>query len=189
MTATRVHRGVLMASFGHVAVGMALARVSARDTPTRSLAPRMLACAALALLPDADVVAFALGIPYAATWGHRGASHSLVLAAAVALGVALLTRAVGGPARSAGLLTLLAVGSHGPLDAMTTGGLGPALLWPFEEARHFFPWRPIPVAPIGGGMLSARGAYVLAVEALLFLPFWAYALWPRRRRPTVAGES
>jgi inner membrane protein len=30
-------------------------------------------------------------------------------------------------------------------------------------------------------MLSARGLYVVAVELVLFLPFWAYALWPRRR--------
>jgi len=177
-----------MASFGHVAVGMALARFRATDAPLRRLAPRMLVYAALALLPDADVIAFALDIPYAATWGHRGASHSLFLAALVALGVAAMARAVRGPALSAGLLTFVAVGSHGPLDAMTTGGLGAALLWPFEHARHFFPWRPIPVAPIGAGMLSARGVYVVAMEVLLFLPLWAYALWPRRRAGS-PGES
>jgi inner membrane protein len=80
-----------------------------------------------------------------------------------------------------GLLTLVAVGSHGLLDAMTTGGLGAALLWPLDDTRYFLPLRPIPVAPIGAGMLSRRGLYVVAVELLLFLPFWAYALWPRRR--------
>ena len=40
---------------------------------------------------------------------------------------------------------------------------------------------PLPVAPIGAGMLSPRGLYVVAVEFIAFLPFWAYALWPRRR--------
>jgi inner membrane protein len=75
------------------------------------------------------------------------------------------------------------VGSHGVLDAMTTGGLGAALMWPFTTARYFLPWRPIPVAPIGVGMLSARGVYVVGVELLLFLPFWGYALWPRRSAP------
>ncbi|AKJ07750.1 Putative membrane-bound metal-dependent hydrolase [Archangium gephyra] len=141
----------------------------------------MLGLSALAMLPDADVIAFVLRIPYAATWGHRGASHSLLLAAAVALGVAAGTRLARGPAVKAGLLTLAALGSHGLLDAMTTGGLGAALLWPLDDTRYFLPLRPIPVAPIGAGMLSRRGLYVVVVELLLFLPFWAYALWPRRR--------
>ena len=80
----------------------------------------------------------------------------------------------------------VAVGSHGLLDALTDGGLGAALLWPSSNARLFAPVRPLPVAPIGAGMLSSRGLYVVAVEFVLFLPFWAYALWPRRR---AASES
>jgi inner membrane protein len=99
----------------------------------------------------------------------------------VALVVAIGTSMARGPALKMGLLAFVAVGSHGLLDAMTTGGLGAALLWPFTHARYFLPWRPIPVAPIGAGMLSARGLYVVGVELLLFLPFWGYALWPRRR--------
>jgi inner membrane protein len=81
------------------------------------------------------------------------------------------------------VLTLLAVGSHGLLDALTDGGLGAALLWPFSNARLFAPVRPLPVAPIGTGMLSSRGLYVVVVEFIAFLPCWAYALWPRRRAP------
>ena len=170
-----------MASFGHVAVGMALGRLGAGEASSRRLGAAMVGMSALAMLPDADVIAFVLRIPYAATWGHRGASHSLFLAAVVALGVAAGTRLARGPALKAGLLTLVAVGSHGLLDAMTTGGLGAALLWPLDDTRYFLPLRPIPVAPIGAGMLSQRGLYVVTVELLLFLPFWAYALWPRRR--------
>jgi inner membrane protein len=170
-----------MASFGHVAVGMALGRLGAGEAPPRRLAASMLLMSGLALLPDADVVAFVLRIPYEAPWGHRGASHSLLFAALVALAVAALTRASRGPVLKVGLLAFVAVGSHGLLDAMTTGGLGAALLWPFTPTRYFLPLRPIPVAPIGPGMLSARGLYVVGVELLLFLPFWAYALWPRRR--------
>ena len=170
-----------MASFGHVAVGMALGRIGAGEAPARRLALSMLLMSALAMLPDTDVIAFVLRIPYAAPWGHRGASHSLVLAALVALAVAAGTRAARGPVLKVGLLAFVAVGSHGLLDAMTTGGLGAALLWPFTTARYFLPLRPIPVAPIGAGMLSARGLYVVGVELLLFLPFWGYALWPRRR--------
>ena len=170
-----------MASFGHVAVGMALGRLGVRQAAPRRVGLAMLGMSALAMLPDADVIAFVLRIPYAATWGHRGASHSLLLAAAVAGVVAAGTRLARGPAVKAGLLTLAALGSHGLLDAMTTGGLGAALLWPLDDTRYFFPLRPIPVAPIGAGMLSRRGLYVVLVELLLFLPFWAYALWPRRR--------
>ncbi|REG29503.1 inner membrane protein [Archangium gephyra] len=170
-----------MASFGHVAVGMALGRLGVGQASPRRVGLAMLGLSALAMLPDADVIAFVLRIPYAATWGHRGASHSLLLAAAVALGVAAGTRLARGPAVKAGLLTLAALGSHGLLDAMTTGGLGAALLWPLDDTRYFLPLRPIPVAPIGAGMLSRRGLYVVVVELLLFLPFWAYALWPRRR--------
>ncbi|NIM12838.1 MAG: hypothetical protein GTO45_29905 [Candidatus Aminicenantes bacterium] len=39
--------------------------------------------------------------------------------------------------------------SHGVLDAFTNGGLGIALLSPFDTTRHFSPWQPIEVAPIG----------------------------------------
>jgi inner membrane protein len=170
-----------MASIGHVAVGMALGRHEAGRASTGRLAASMALFSGLALLPDADVIAFMLRIPYSAPWGHRGATHSLVFAAmvaAVVLGVARLLRLP--PGRTA-LLTLLAVGSHGLLDALTDGGLGAALLWPFSNARLFAPVRPLPVAPIGVGMLSSRGLYVVAVEFIAFLPFWAYALWPRRR--------
>ena len=168
-----------MASLGHVAVGMALGRRYARHRPAR-LGWAFAGLSALALLPDADVVAFRLGIPYSAPWGHRGASHSLVFAALLALGIALTVRSTGGRGARAGLFAFLALGSHGLLDALTDGGLGAALLWPYSDARLFSPLRPLPVAPIGGGMLSLRGVYVLAVEALLFLPAFAYALWPRR---------
>jgi inner membrane protein len=136
--------------------------------------------AALALLPDADVIGFALGVRYADPWGHRGATHSLLFALLVALLVAGVARALRGPALRTGLLALLAVGSHGLLDTFTDGGLGAALLWPFRETRYFAPWHPLPVAPIGAGMLSSRGLYVLAVELVAFLPLWTVALLPRR---------
>jgi len=136
---------------------------------------------ALALLPDADVIAFKLGIPYSAPWGHRGASHSLVFAALVALGILGVARLLRLPPGRTALLALFAVGSHGLLDALTDGGLGAALLWPFSEARLFAPVRPLPVSPIGSRMFSTRGLYVVAVEFIAFLPFWTFALWPRRR--------
>lgn len=168
-----------MASIGHVAVGMALGRYEANGGSTRRLVASMALFSMLALLPDADVVAFVFRIPYAAPWGHRGASHSFVFAAAVALVVAAVAKWARAPAGRWGGLAFLAVASHGLLDSLTDGGLGAALLWPFSNARLFAPVRPLPVSPIGAGMLSPRGLYVVGAELLAFIPFWAYALWPR----------
>jgi len=165
-----------MASFGHVAVGMAAGRLQTGAASWRAMAGYSL----LSLLPDADVVAFALGIPYADPFGHRGASHALLVAILLGAAAALFVREPAARWRAGAIGVAVAV-SHGLLDAMTTGGLGVALLWPFTDERYFFGWRPIPVAPIGVGMLSARGLYVLGFEALIFSPVALYALWPRRR--------
>jgi inner membrane protein len=170
-----------MASIGHVAVGMALGRHEAAASSRGRLAASMAIFSALALLPDADVVAFVFRIPYSAPWGHRGATHSLVFAALLALGLVGAARLLRLPPWRTGLLAFLAVGSHGVLDALTDGGFGAALLWPFSNVRLFAPVRPLPVAPLGTGMFSSRGLYVVAVEFIAFLPFWAFALWPRRR--------
>lgn len=69
--------------------------------------------------------------------------------------------------------------SHGLLDAMTDGGLGIALFWPFTPERYFAPWRPLPVAPIGARLVSARGLRVMLTELVQFAPVFVYALWPR----------
>ncbi len=147
--------------------------------------------AGLSLLPDADVIGFAFGVRYGDAWGHRGATHSLAFALLV--GLAAGAAAVSPPARRRGAAALVACGvvaSHGLLDALTDGGLGCALLWPLSEARYFAPWRPIPVAPIGLGFVSVRGARVALVELAMFSPLWSYALWPRRGSvPARAGSG
>lgn len=167
-----------MASFGHVAVGIAAAR--AYDGAFRW--KTMVALSAFSLAPDLDVIAFKFGIPYAAPFGHRGATHSIAFAVFAGLIAFLLTR------QWKAMLTLfLVVLSHPLLDSLTDGGLGVALWWPFSNERIFSPWTPIPVAPIGKGMLSARGAYVMFVEAAVSLPFilLAHVLAPKKSRPHV----
>ncbi len=172
-----------MASIGHVAVGIAAARAT---RPVGSILGRAVLLSAFSLLPDLDVVGFAAGVPYRAPWGHRGATHSLAMAALVGLlcGVALRIGARGPDATrrawSAATVVALVVATHGLLDAMTDGGLGVALLWPFTMRRYFLPWRPIPVAPIGMAFFSVPGLRVAAVELLEFAPFLLYAFWPRR---------
>lgn len=173
-----------MASVGHLAVGLCLGRYLLPSVSTKQTWLGMGIMAALALLPDADVIAFVLRIPYAAPWGHRGASHSL------ALGIAggLLCGTLLSPLWSSRFRTIfaatIAIVSHGLLDCLTDGGLGVALLWPYSLTRYFAPLRPIPVAPIGLGLLSSRGLAVLFTETIYFLPLFVLALWPQKKRPT-----
>jgi inner membrane protein len=146
--------------------------------------------AACAALPDLDVIAFLLGIPYEAPLGHRGASHSLVFAALLAvLFTAAVPRAWRGELSAArmAVFLFLATASHGLLDALTDGGLGVAFFWPLDDSRYFLPWRPLEVSPIGvGAFLGARGAAILANEmAWVWLPtalFAAACVGLRRRR-------
>ena len=150
----------------HAVVPLALAAAAG---PSR-IAPKVaLAGAAFAMLPDADVIGFSLGVEYADTWGHRGATHSLVFAVLCAAGLALVWR----QARSlwAFAFLALAMASHGLLDTLTSGGLGAALFWPFDNARIFAPVTPVRVSPIGADFLSWRGIATLVFEALwIWLP-------------------
>jgi len=170
-----------VASLGHIAVGMAAGRgwsERAGTSPWRA----MVGFATLSMSPDIDVVGMALGVPYGAPWGHRGATHALLTAIVAGTAVATLARRRGERWLPRVALACVTLASHGLLDAMTDGGMGIALLWPFTTHRFFLPWRPIPVAPIGMGILTGSGLTVMAWEALVFLPFFAYALWPRAPR-------
>ena len=167
-----------MASVGHIAVGMAAAR--AYDIRRAPRWTAMAAWSALAMLPDLDVIGFALGVKYGDPWGHRGATHSLTMAVALSAVMTLIARRRGYPPGRTALFTTAVLASHGILDTMTDGGLGCALLWPFSLTRFFAPWRPIPVAPIGLDFLSLYGAIVSATELALFSPLFVYALRPRR---------
>jgi len=168
-----------MASVGHVAMGLAAGRLWTRPG-TIDVARAMVGFSALSLAPDLDVIAFRLGIPYWAPFGHRGASHSF----AVALALATVATLVSGEPRRIRLWFLCfgVAASHGLLDTLTDGGLGIALLWPFSNQRYFAPWTPIPVAPIGADMLTAEGFRVVTTESLQFAPLLIWAVWPRRPR-------
>jgi inner membrane protein len=77
------------------------------------------------------------------------------------------------------ITAILVVASHPLLDTLTNGGLGCALFWPFDNARYFAPWRPIPVSPIGLGFFSPYGMFVAAVELLVFSPLFWFGLMAR----------
>lgn len=90
-----------------------------------------------AILPDADVLAFRFGIPYASAFGRRGASHSLLFAALLGFAALAAAKYLRASRAAALVFVLLSATSHGLLDMLTTGGLGVALLWPASEARFF----------------------------------------------------
>ncbi|HTQ86614.1 MAG TPA: metal-dependent hydrolase [Candidatus Solibacter sp.] len=119
------------------------------------LRPRdfVIASGAIALLPDADVLLMRW-VPYASFYGHRGFFHSPFFLVVLCAAFAGLARIAVKDVSSRGAALLMAVWtaaaiSHPILDALTDGGLGVMLLFPFRSERYFFGWRPIHVAPIG----------------------------------------
>jgi inner membrane protein len=174
----------------HAAVGVAVAQALA---PCRLRASWSWLAAGAAMLPDADVIGFGLGIRYGDMWGHRGITHSLLFGFLLAGCVSawFWNRIGPGERIRIALCGFLAAVSHGVLDAFTNGGLGVAFFAPFAEQRYFFPVTPIPVSPIGAGFFSARGADVFAAELVwVWCPALAVILAARllRCRPA-PGES
>ena len=114
--------------FTHAVAGAAVAQIIMGRRPGRV---EWLA-AALAVLPDADVIGFQFGLSYGDMLGHRGLTHSLAFACAVAAIAAVFFHP-----RSFRLAACLAAAaaSHGFLDALTDGGLGVAFFAPFDSTR------------------------------------------------------
>ncbi|WP_313347827.1 metal-dependent hydrolase [Stenotrophomonas sp.] len=170
--------------FTHAAIPLALWCASDRG---RISGPLLGAGVVAAMLPDADVLAFALHIPYADSFGHRGASHSILFAAVLALLAAPLHTRLRASAVQAAAFVGLSALSHPLLDAMTSGGLGVALWWPWSGERLFGPWRPIRVSPFAGQFFSARGlATVVSELRWVWLPLAAAVIGWRliQRAPT-----
>jgi len=159
----------------HPAVPLAIALGLGRERISSRL---LFAGVAASVIPDLDVLAFRIGIPYASAFGHRGFSHSLLLALVVAVIGAALARYLSSTPKRAFWFMFAAVASHGILDALTNGGLGVAFLWPFSSERFFAPVQPIEVAPLRlSRLLSPRGLSVLRSEVLwVWFPLLAAAL-------------
>ena len=135
--------------------------------PTAAISPGLVVAGAIcSMIPDLDVIGFQFGIRYNDMLGHRGFTHSIIFATALA---ALLTFTLfRNGERNLWLIFLflfLSTLSHPLLDMLTNGGLGIALFAPFSNARFFFPFRPIEVSPIEvGSFFSEWGVRVLFSE-------------------------
>jgi inner membrane protein len=137
----------------------------------------LFAASILAALPDADALLMRW-IAYNDPFGHRGFTHSLFFASVIGFAIALLLIKLkwnnGQSLWTVSFIFILVTASHGFFDAMTTGGLGVAFFAPFDNTRYFFPFRPIPVAPLSAaGLFTARGLYLLFWE---FALLWTFAI-------------
>jgi inner membrane protein len=146
-----------------------------------------------AMAPDLDVIGFRLGIRYEDVLGHRGLSHSLAFAALSALVLAYAVWPWREPPFSRlriWLFLFLATASHGVLDTFTDGGLGVALLSPFDPTRYFAPFRPIEVSPFRAQSFLLRALPILRSEALwIGLPSLAAGLALLGLRKTCATRE
>ena len=127
----------------------------------------MEAGAIASVMADIDCLGFNVGIPYESQWGHRGFTHSIVMALAIGGLWAWRQREERVTRWGVFLFTFIAAMSHPLLDAMTDGGLGIAFFWPFSTERYFLPVNPIPVSPIGRGFASAAGLHVFLSELII----------------------
>jgi len=145
--------------------------------------PLVLACAALALAPDLDILLAS----------HRTYTHSIAAAALAALAGGAMARALRLPGLATGLTCGLAVASHIALDWLGHDGtppIGLMALWPLS-ASFFYSgidlfadvsrryWQP--------EEFILKNAVSVARELLILVPIAALAFWFRQRRR--AGRS
>jgi len=159
----------MASAFGHAFAAYALSK----GFPSKIQAKKLgILGIALAVLPDADVISFSLGIAYGDFWGHRGFSHSLVFSLFIGIVTTVIFyRKHFWSAQGALLICyfFLATASHAILDAMTSGGLGVAIFSPFENGRHFLPWRPIKVSPIGAARFFSMWGVKVILSELIYI--------------------
>jgi inner membrane protein len=157
----------MASAFSHIAVPAVLYASFKSETVNLRL---FVLAAVCSVFPDMDVIGFKFGIPYGSQWGHRGFTHSFVFALCMASLLTYFHRQLRSKPWAVFWLCLVSCASHAFLDAMTNGGLGVALYWPFSLERIFLPFRPIQVSPIGvGSFFTEWGLRVLASEFILVL--------------------
>jgi inner membrane protein len=167
----------MASAFSHAIAALSIGACFPSGAPKRF----WIAGALCSVLPDLDVIGFGFGLQYGDPLGHRGLTHSLAFAAALAALVTFTVFRAGLPGINKRILfgyLFLATASHGLLDAMTDGGLGVAFFAPFSNTRYFLPWTPIHVSPIGlSRFFTDRGLDVLKSEVIwIWIPAGLLAL-------------
>lgn len=156
----------MASSFGHAAVAITASRFLPKKLRTKTV---ILLGIISSIIPDADVIAFRFGIPYEHFIGHRGFTHSIFFAMLWSYLLLWLfhRKEEASSKKKLGIFYFVCIGTHGILDAMTTGGKGIALLSPIDNERYFLPWQVIQVSPLGiERFFSSWGVEVLMSEAV-----------------------
>lgn len=165
--------GVRVATFGHLAAGVALSRLVGMVDGGRPVSWTDVAVlAAAAEAPDVDFL-----LPLR----HRGITHSAGFSVAVGAGLAAAYSPSGwrrGLAMGAvgGIATL----SHALLD-VATGESGTEAAWPASHENVSLPVAPLPAMPIGPHLLTRDGVLQALGEAAWAAPLVLFGLWPRLR--------
>ena len=182
---------------GHLIAGVAIAWAAESAGPSRrrseahglrgAVTPLVLACAALALAPDLDILIAS----------HRTYTHSIAAAGVAALVGGIIARALGAPGVATGLTCGLVVGSHIVLDWLGRDGSTPRglmALWPMS-ASYFYSnldvfadisrryWKPEEFI-LKNAVSIAREIVILAPAAGLAFWFRSRRVWAQRRRAT-----
>ncbi|MFN6945649.1 MAG: metal-dependent hydrolase [Cytophagaceae bacterium] len=153
--------------FGHAILGVGIAKIARKKTTWK-----IIGLAALCtIIPDADVLGHAFGIPYEHPFGHRGFTHSILFALLLAVFIKKVffrnSKLTSTKGVALVLLFFFSTLSHGLLDSLTNGGLGVNYFFPFHNERYFFPFRPIQVSPIGiKNFFSEWGLRVIISEVV-----------------------
>lgn len=155
-------------SHGVVAVAAGVA-FAPGDVPWRFW-PLAVACSAV---PDLDTIGFYFGISYDHLFGHRGFFHSPFFSLLMSLFVVCIffhdVRTFSTRWFFYFIFFFLVSTSHGILDAFTSGGLGIALLCPFDNTRYFFPWTPIAVSPISIKAFFSKWGWAVIKSEILWV--------------------
>ena len=183
--------GIMPSPAGHLLAGVAIAwaaevfgtlRTRQEDhvgrMPTASvMTPLVLACAALALAPDLDILLAS----------HRTYTHSIAAAGLAALAGGGVARALGAPGVATGLTCGLVVASHILLDWLGRDGSTPRglmALWPLSAAYFYSGidlfadisrryWKP--------EEFILKNAVSIAREIVILGPVVVLAWWARQR--------
>lgn len=152
--------------FTHSIVGLLSAKiVSSKKVPLKF----WILSALCSIIPDFDVIAFKLGIPYHSFWGHRGFFHSITFALIIALIVTFVffknTKPLFRKWHFTTLYFWIITASHGIFDGMTKSSHGVAFFSPFYNERFNLPFTPMVISPIDiDGLLSEWGLNVVISE-------------------------
>ena len=165
--------------FTHPVVGLAAAKMLPARYRTKRFWTLSFLCP---FIPDLDGIGFYLGLPYEHLFWHRGITHSVFFALALAIViVAVFFREREWLSKRNVLLvayfTAITV-SHGLLDAITNTSNGVAFFSPFITTRFLFGFSPIEASPLRASeFFGERGFHVIMNELVwVWIPLIALVL-------------